>query len=134
LQPIGIALTIPPLVMTTNSTSCKVQFIECADQTDARLGMAANDGQLIICQATGLEQNLIGNCQFPQVMDHRRGVHILDLALIESNMRGKRCSERCHTVAVSGTLAFLRFDESNEHFDAAVAFHAEPIRSLWTLP
>jgi hypothetical protein len=33
-------------------------------------------------------------------------------------------------MAVSGTLAFLRFDESNEYFDAAVAFHAAPIRPL----
>jgi len=93
LQPIGITLTIPPLVMASNARLRKAQLLECANQAGSRFGMTTDDGKLLIGQSAGLEEDLIWNGQLPKIMNHRRGVYILDLALIESEMRGKRSCE-----------------------------------------
>lgn len=93
LQPIGIALTVPSLVMAANTTLGKVQLIEGANQACSSLRMTTDDTQLFTRQPTGLEENLIWNGQLPEIVDHRSGVNLLDLALIESDMCGKRCRE-----------------------------------------
>jgi|GEM_PF-1012344 len=89
LQAIGIALAIPSLVMTANTRLCKAEFVECADQAGPCFRMTAHQSELCIRQSPRLEENLIWNGQLAKIMDHRGGVHVLDLALIESKVCGK---------------------------------------------
>ncbi len=133
MQTIGIALTIPPLVVASNAGSSKVQFIKRAEQPRTSLWMAPNDRELIFAESARLEEDFVWNGQLPQVMNHRRDSYSLDLALIESDMRGERRSERRHSVAVPWTLSLLCLNEAHKHCDATVAVHEVGIRPLQAL-
>ena len=80
-ETLRIALAVPSFVMAEDERRHRIRERHRGDDLGADLRMDADFLELFLRQRTGLGQNVLGHGELADVVQERRGLHALDLAV-----------------------------------------------------
>ncbi len=117
LQPGGIALAVPALVMAEDQRRHRIRERHRADDVGADLRMGADLLELFGRQRPRLRQDVLGHRQLADVVQQRRRLHALDVVLGHPERARERRRVELHAPDVELRGLVLRVDRQRERLD-----------------
>ena len=116
-QAIGIAAPVPFFVVAPHGTDHRRRELHRLQNADAQLGVALDQRELVVGEASRLVQNVLGNRDLPDVVEGRAGRDRADFLVGQSQLLGERDGDQLDALDVLLGVLVFGVDGEREGFD-----------------